>query len=92
MPDLSCPKCLKPMRALERNGVTLERCSECGGIFLDRGELERLTQAENAFVGRASSRARGDDDDDDDDDRRCMRRETTHTDERDRPVTQPQRT
>ena len=39
------------MRAYERNGVTVDQCSECRGIFLDRGELERLTSAENAFHG-----------------------------------------
>ena len=37
------------MRSYERNGVTVDQCTECRGIFLDRGELERLTEAENAF-------------------------------------------
>lgn len=45
--ELLCPKCQAPMRTLERSGVTLERCSECGGVFLDRGELERLEEAEH---------------------------------------------
>lgn len=39
------------MRAYERNGVTVDQCTECRGIFLDRGELERLTTAENAYHG-----------------------------------------
>jgi uncharacterized protein len=39
------------MRAYERNGVTVDQCTECRGIFLDRGELERLTAAENAWHG-----------------------------------------
>ena len=39
------------MRAYERNGVTVDQCTECRGIFLDRGELERLTSAENAWHG-----------------------------------------
>lgn len=41
------------MRAYERNGVTVDQCTECRGIFLDRGELERLTSAENAWHGAA---------------------------------------
>ncbi len=41
------------MRAYERNGVTVDQCTECRGIFLDRGELERLTAAENAWHGPA---------------------------------------
>ena len=64
--DLLCPKCQAPMRVVERNGVTLERCTECGGIFLDRGELERLTRAEGEFNARTYTSYRDDDDDDDD--------------------------
>ena len=37
------------MRSYERNGVTVDQCGDCRGIFLDRGELERLTEAEGAF-------------------------------------------
>lgn len=50
MAELLCPKDQTAMRSIERNGVTIERCPECGGIFLDRGELERLTEAEGRYV------------------------------------------
>lgn len=69
MTDLMCPKCHAPMRVMDRNGVTIERCTECGGIFLDRGELERLMRAEGEYNERAYTSNRRDDDDDDDDDR-----------------------
>jgi uncharacterized protein len=49
--DLVCPKCQGTMRTYERNGVHVDQCSECRGIFLDRGELERLVDAENAWHG-----------------------------------------
>jgi len=49
--DLICPKCQGAMRSYERNGVTIDQCSECRGIFLDRGELERLVDAETAWNG-----------------------------------------
>ncbi len=49
--ELTCPKCQGAMRSYERNGVTVDQCSECRGIFLDRGELERLVDAENAWHG-----------------------------------------
>jgi Zn-finger nucleic acid-binding protein len=39
------------MRTYERNGVTVDQCTECRGIFLDRGELERLVDAENSWHG-----------------------------------------
>src|SRR4051812_21854144 len=44
---LLCPKCAGVMRTYERNGVHLEQCDTCRGIFLDFGELESLTQLEN---------------------------------------------
>lgn len=48
---LTCPKCAGPMRTYERNGVTIDQCADCRGIFLDRGELERLTEAEDVHYG-----------------------------------------
>ncbi len=43
------------MRRYERNGVIVDQCSECGGLFLDRGELEHLVDAETAFNQRAAA-------------------------------------
>ncbi len=39
------------MRQYERNGVVVDQCTECGGLFLDRGELRALAAAERAFYG-----------------------------------------
>ena len=47
--ELTCPKCHGTMRTYERNGVHVDQCTECRGIFLDRGELERLIDAETAW-------------------------------------------
>ena len=72
---MTCPKCQGDMRTYERNGVDIDQCTECRGIFLDRGELERLSSAETNYYGgeRSSSKSghrdHDDDDDDDDDDR-----------------------
>lgn len=49
--QMTCPKCHGQMRQYERNGVTVDQCTDCRGIFLDRGELERLTAAETAWHG-----------------------------------------
>jgi len=43
---MNCPKCPGSMRSYERNGVHIEQCDTCRGIFLDHGELEALTRAE----------------------------------------------
>lgn len=47
---MNCPKCQAEMRTYERNGIHVDQCSECRGIFLDRGELEHLITAENAWA------------------------------------------
>jgi uncharacterized protein len=44
--QMTCPKCHGEMRQYERSGVTIDQCTECRGIFLDRGELEKLFDAE----------------------------------------------
>jgi uncharacterized protein len=46
---LTCPKCGGEMRSYERNGVHVDQCNDCRGLFLDRGELERLVDAEGSF-------------------------------------------
>ncbi|MFM7146690.1 MAG: zf-TFIIB domain-containing protein [Actinomycetales bacterium] len=48
--SLTCPKCQGAMRQYERSGVHVDQCTECRGIFLDRGELERLVDAETAWA------------------------------------------
>jgi Zn-finger nucleic acid-binding protein len=54
MEGLICPKCHGVMRNYERSGVTVDQCTECRGIFLDRGELEKLVDAENSHYSAAA--------------------------------------
>ncbi|GAB3591422.1 zf-TFIIB domain-containing protein [Angustibacter peucedani] len=49
MSTLTCPKCQSEMRSYERHRVLVDQCSGCGGLFLDRGELEQLAAAENGW-------------------------------------------
>lgn len=46
---MTCPKCQGDMSSYERNGIIVDQCKECRGIFLDRGELEHLIGAEQAW-------------------------------------------
>ena len=48
---MTCPKCHGEMRVYERSGVTVDQCTECRGLFLDRGELEKLFEAEANWNG-----------------------------------------
>lgn len=39
---MKCPKCGHDMQEEALEGVTLDRCSYCEGIYLDAGELDQL--------------------------------------------------
>ncbi|MFG2619682.1 zf-TFIIB domain-containing protein [Streptomyces sp. NPDC048507] len=47
---MQCPKCHAIMHTYNRNGVQIEQCSGCRGIFLDYGELEALTRLESQYT------------------------------------------
>ena len=50
---MRCPKCGTQLKSVEHHGVTVEECPSCQGLWLDRGELETLSQRENeSWVGR----------------------------------------
>ncbi|MFF2410915.1 zf-TFIIB domain-containing protein [Streptomyces sp. NPDC058092] len=50
---MQCPKCHAQMQAYNRNGIQIEQCSGCRGIFLDYGELETLTRIEAQWTQQA---------------------------------------
>ena len=54
MPLLMCPNDDAPMQTLERSGVQFDMCPTCRGVWLDRGELEKLMESATA-EGRASA-------------------------------------
>jgi len=62
MPEetLTCPKCSGTWQTKRRGDVVVERCSQCKGIFLDRGELERLLEAEAEYLANLPTGADAD--------------------------------
>jgi hypothetical protein len=84
---MKCPRCDgSELEERVRDGITVDRCSGCRGIWLDRGELERLiaraAEDDDRFDdSRSPERDRRDDDrnrwprGDDDDDRHTWRRD-----------------
>ena len=52
MHDVTCPKCGGTMRTYERSTITVDQCADCRGIFLDRGELDRLIDLELGAAAR----------------------------------------
>ncbi|WP_312599244.1 zf-TFIIB domain-containing protein [Brevundimonas sp.] len=56
MPLLMCPNDDAGMQTLERNGVQFDMCPACRGVWLDRGELEKLMSAA-VEEGRAAAQS-----------------------------------
>ena len=54
MPLLMCPNDNAAMQTLERGGVQFDMCPTCRGVWLDRGELEKLMDSAMQD-GRASA-------------------------------------
>jgi uncharacterized protein len=44
---LKCPRCGADMIEVRIDRVKVDRCTGCGGVFLDKGELEILTFAKS---------------------------------------------
>lgn len=46
----TCPKnCGSSLIEIERDGVEIDYCTQCRGVWLDRGELEKLIEKAAAF-------------------------------------------
>jgi len=45
---LACPKCQEEMEPLRVDRAEIDRCTGCGGIWFDAGELDWLAQSEVA--------------------------------------------
>ena len=39
---MNCPKCNITLLMTDRQGVEIDHCPQCRGIWLDRGELEKI--------------------------------------------------
>ncbi len=59
---MNCPQCNVTLLITERQEVEIDYCPQCRGVWLDRGELDKLLQRSAPY--------RKDDDDDDDDRKR----------------------
>lgn len=52
MPLLLCPNDNAGMNTVSRNGVEFDICPQCRGVWLDRGELEKLMEAATASAAQ----------------------------------------
>lgn len=50
---MRCPKCGAALDSSRAHGVNVEDCPKCGGIWLDKGELEAIAGNESdSWIGR----------------------------------------
>jgi Zn-finger nucleic acid-binding protein len=70
---VKCPVDGQTLVMAERHGVEIDYCPECRGVWLDRGELDRIV--ENA-APKASSPPRRDDDDRDREERKPAKKKS----------------
>lgn len=61
---MKCPVCIEPALTIaERQGIEIDYCPTCRGVWLDRGELdkiiERTTLAENRTPDATADEFRG---------------------------------
>ena len=46
---MNCPICNETLLLAEKQGVEIDYCPKCRGIWLDRGELEKIIEKSNQF-------------------------------------------
>ena len=64
MTNMQCPVCQETLRSSDRQGIEIDVCPRCRGVWLDRGELDKLLEREAAPSRRSEDRRDVDDDDD----------------------------
>ena len=66
---MKCPRCQVDLAISDRQGIEIDFCAQCRGVWLDRGELDKIIERAARFV-----------DDDDDDRWRGQERRPEHHD------------
>lgn len=54
---LLCPACRVDLVMSERSGVEIDYCPRCRGVWLDRGELDKILERNASEIGAARQAA-----------------------------------
>jgi Zn-finger nucleic acid-binding protein len=71
---MKCPNCEETLVMTERQGVEIDYCPKCRGVWLDKGELDKIiekslsAESSQQLKSQDGKRSREHDDGDDDDD------------------------
>lgn len=75
---MKCPVDNTTLAISERSGIEIDYCPECRGVWLDRGELDKLIKGVNEYQERRGDDRERERDSDDDDDESYRRRDDHH--------------
>jgi Zn-finger nucleic acid-binding protein len=53
---MNCPACNVPLAMTDRQGVEIDYCPRCRGVWLDRGEIDKIVERELTAYGPMSRR------------------------------------
>jgi hypothetical protein len=54
---MTCPHCAVPLVMSERQGIEIDYCPTCRGIWLDRGELDKIIERASAEMAPAAAQS-----------------------------------
>ena len=54
---MPCPVCKTPLAMSDRQGVEIDYCPQCRGVWLDRGELDKIIERSAANDVRSQTAA-----------------------------------
>ncbi len=58
---MKCPTCTgENLVMAERQGIEIDYCPNCRGVWLDRGELDKIIERSTVGPGPQASQSRGD--------------------------------
>lgn len=52
---LLCPHCRLDLMMTDRQGIEIDYCPSCRGVWLDRGELDKIIERSAAYEARPSA-------------------------------------
>ena len=52
---MDCPICRLPLVMSDRQGIEIDYCPQCRGVWLDRGELDKIVERSAAAISAAAS-------------------------------------
>ena len=52
---MKCPKCGMDLATVDFQGVSIDRCTSCGGTYFDAGEFEEVMKRGGGFLHKVGS-------------------------------------